>query len=362
MSDLVKFSVTDEAIQEYRDKYTGLSMDQDDGYKLIQAAIRDMVSVRTGVEAFRKEKKAPLLEASKFLDTEAKRITKELQVIEDELKSKKKVVDDKKAEEKAAKAAAEEIRIANIKTAITDTLTVDPELLYSVSSESLKETLIDIQNTEIDPEYFLEFNREAAETKANTLDSISSQIIVALERERAAEDARLQAAAAEAQRLENEKAAKELADAQAELERQKKEVADAAQKVEDDKQAAIDAAEAKAKAEKEAAERKEFEAKAAKEAKEKAEAEAKAEAERKEQEAEAAAIKAKEDEEQRLANLSDAEFIDEYIHNFLHEVGYARIPGNDEITDALHNAYVDYGNVLTAISDSLKTPVVLNEG
>lgn len=96
-AELVKVSVTDQALAELRTQYQGLTImgtGDKDGYKAVQQGLSHVKKIRTSVEARRKELKAPALEFGRAIDEEAKRITAALTPLEWHLRSQKEAIDE----------------------------------------------------------------------------------------------------------------------------------------------------------------------------------------------------------------------------------------------------------------------------
>lgn len=106
---LVSYSVTDAAIAELAERFTGLSCDTSEGYEQVRLAIAEVRGLRVAIEERRVELKADALAFGRKVDAEAKRITVALEAIENPLKKLKQVVDDEK--ERARVAAAEAKRL-----------------------------------------------------------------------------------------------------------------------------------------------------------------------------------------------------------------------------------------------------------
>lgn len=96
-AELVKVSVTDQALAELNKQYAGLTImgtGDKDGYKAVQQGLSHVKKIRTSVEARRKELKAPALEFGRAIDAEAKRITEALTPLEAHLRSQKDSIDE----------------------------------------------------------------------------------------------------------------------------------------------------------------------------------------------------------------------------------------------------------------------------
>jgi len=91
------------------------------GNEEARRARKELVSLRTGLEAKRKEIKAPLLAQAKLVDDEARRITAELLQLEEPIDELIKADERRREEERAAREAAEKARVAAIRDYILDT-------------------------------------------------------------------------------------------------------------------------------------------------------------------------------------------------------------------------------------------------
>ena len=111
--ELEKFTVTDAAISEIKQKYSGLiisGIDDKEGYKIVSDARKFVKSKRVEVEKKRKELKEDSLKFGRAIDSEARRITGELSPIEHSLSQTQKLIDDELAEIKKKKADDERIK------------------------------------------------------------------------------------------------------------------------------------------------------------------------------------------------------------------------------------------------------------
>lgn len=96
-----------EQIAAKYEEYSQLTFDPHN-YDASAKVLRTVVTTRTGIEARRKELKAPILEEGKNVDEAAKYLTGLVLPIEQQLQSKKDAADKIEADRKAAKKAAEE--------------------------------------------------------------------------------------------------------------------------------------------------------------------------------------------------------------------------------------------------------------
>jgi colicin import membrane protein len=243
------YSETEKALAELRGKYENLVVDcaTTAGMELAKVSRRELVTLRTGLEAKRKQLKAPALEYGKQIDSQAKRIEAEILKLETPIDAAIKAEEAKKEAEKQARLAAEQKRLADLQARV-DAIRQAPLTAAGYPTASQIEASLDGLRALVIDDSFAEFREAAEAAKTNAV-----QLLADLHAERVA-------AEAEAARLKAEREA---------LEREKAE------------------AEAKAKAEREAAEKQLAEQRAAFE-KQQAEERAKLEAERKAQEAELA--------------------------------------------------------------------------
>lgn len=108
---IVEYSVSDAAIEQLRNRYTGLTIQNTADYERVRVGIGEVRDIRVQVEKTRVELKADALAYGRKVDTEAKRITGLLLEIEEPLKLEKAKVDDEKARVKREKEEAEQRRI-----------------------------------------------------------------------------------------------------------------------------------------------------------------------------------------------------------------------------------------------------------
>jgi len=111
--ELEKYNVTNTALAKLKDDYMGLkvdAVDDMDNYLVCKEAHQEVKKLRVSVEKKRVELKASSLEFGRAIDGEAKRITMEIEVVEDHLETQRKVVENEKKRkmEEAAREAQEE--------------------------------------------------------------------------------------------------------------------------------------------------------------------------------------------------------------------------------------------------------------
>jgi colicin import membrane protein len=119
-SPIAEYNATAAGLARLRERYAGAVFDVTvaEGMKAARAARRELVSLRTGIEAKRVELKAPILERGRLLDSEAKRITAELLALEQPIDAQIEAEESRKAAEKAARDEAERQRAVAIQARI----------------------------------------------------------------------------------------------------------------------------------------------------------------------------------------------------------------------------------------------------
>lgn len=106
---ITEYTATEAALAELRQKYEAVVFDVTNGKGMEQAkkARAELRDHRVGLEKERVRIKAPALERCRQIDSEAKRITSELEALENPIDEQIKAEEDRKAREKAAKELAE---------------------------------------------------------------------------------------------------------------------------------------------------------------------------------------------------------------------------------------------------------------
>lgn len=273
---VAEYNATEAALADLRSRFANVAFDLSTtkGDKEARAARSELVKLRTTLDARRKEIKAPLLERSRLIDAEAKRITDEIVALETPIDAQIKAAEAAKEAERKAKAEAEAARAEQVQAKIS---AIRSHLASNVAADStgLRTALEFVESVQISEAEYGEYEQAADRAKAETVKALQSLLGAALARE--AQAAALAAAQAE------------LAAKQAELDRQIAAAAAAAAAAEAQAQAEKQAFEAQARAEREAIEAKAKAEREAAEAQAKADTQAKAEAD--------AAAKAKADAE-----------------------------------------------------------------
>lgn len=272
--------------------------------KAARAAIREP---RYEIERIRKNAKAPIIALGKRLDSEAARITAELDKLESPVDEVIKREEDRKEAEKQAKIEAERQRFTDLQERVAE-LRGNTMLSASSAPELIAEHIADLERITVD-DSFQEFRKQAEDAKVAGLARLKDLYAAAMAH--AAEQSRIKAEREELAKLRAEQAARDAESRAriAEEERQAK-VARDAELIEQRRLQTIADAEIKAKRQAEQAElqaqRKAQEAEAERLAKERAEIQRQQEEDRRKRDPEERELK----ERQRIASIqkpSDAE-------------------------------------------------------
>lgn len=156
--------------------------------------------IRVASEKARKERKAPILEIGKLLDTRQKEIEAEIEPFESRFDAAIKAEEARKEAEKQAKAAAEKIRVDGIRAKI-DEIKDCVVVGMGRSSSELESAISELETTEITLDEYGEFADEALASQASTVAKLKEMLTAQLAHE--AEQARI---AAEREALERQRA------------------------------------------------------------------------------------------------------------------------------------------------------------
>ena len=320
---IAEYNETAAAIAVLREKYcTVFDVTTTKGMEEAKKARAEVKGYRIALEKVRKEIKAPALERSRLIDEEAKRITAELQAIEEPIDAAIKAEEQRKEEEKAAKARAEAARLAGIAAKIS-AIRLPVIMAANQPAAMISAELEKVQKLELSEAEFQEFMPDAIEAlneaRKDLQAALNTRLLYEAEQarikaEQEAEAARMKAEREELARLREIEAARQAEQARIEAEARQAEearlkVERAAQEAE--LKAQREAMEAELKAQREEQARQEQIARQIREAEEarlKAEREEQARKEdeiRQQQAAETARIKAEQDAmEQQRAELA----------------------------------------------------------
>lgn len=262
-TQIAEYSQTEAALAELAIKYKGVVYDvtTKEGLAAAKTGRNELRGYRTSLEAKRVEIKAPALERCRLIDAEAKRITAELEALENPIAAQIKIEEDRIAAEKEAKEAALRKRTEEIMNRL-QAMRELPITSFSATSEQMQEYITALEEQQIIEETFGDFVSDAENLKAATLATMKLNLNTKLAQE--AEAARLKAQREELERAQAEQAARD-----AESARLREEAERASRlKIEEEQRQARAAIEEQERAARLAREEEERQARAAREAKE----------------------------------------------------------------------------------------------
>lgn len=200
---LVEYSRTEAALAALRQKYSGAKFDLTTtaGDKAARAARLDLKTLRTSLEAKRKELKAPAVEFGRKIDDEAKRITGEIVALEDPIDAQIKADEKRREDERLERERIAAERAAGFRAKI-DAIRACVAKSQGLPSERISNGIAQVESIVTDEATWAEFAEEAAQAKSMTLAAMLNLRDSAKAREE-------EAARVEAQRLENERIAAE---------------------------------------------------------------------------------------------------------------------------------------------------------
>ncbi len=213
---IVAYSRTEAALASLREKYKGIRYDLTTtaGDKAARAGRLELKTLRTDLEAKRKELKAPALDFGRKIDSEAARLTSEIQALEDPIDAQIRADEKRREDERRAREEAEAAR-KKVHTDAIGRISKYVELAADLPSERIAAGIAQLEAFNLAG--FEEFTAEATETRDRTLAALRTLHIKAKAREE--EEARLAA-----QRIEQERIAAEQAEAAARLKAQQDEI------------------------------------------------------------------------------------------------------------------------------------------
>ncbi len=214
---IAEYNPVEAGLEALRVKYADVAFDlrSTKGNAEARAARRDLVSLRTGLEAKRKELKEPILERAKLIDAEAKRIAGELLKLEQPIDDAIKADELRRERERKEREAAEARRVAKIEESIRS-ITATALRAVGKPSAAIADEIEALQAFEIGEDYD-EYKAGAQAAKDAALAQLQTLHGAALANEN--EAARLAAEREEFARQQAE--AKRLADEQAAAEQER---------------------------------------------------------------------------------------------------------------------------------------------
>lgn len=240
-TEIQEYSQTEAALSVLREKYADATYDvtTTDGMVAAKSGRSEVRGYRTSLEKMRKEIKAPALEKCRLIDSEAKRITTELVMLEAPIDGQIKLEEAKIEDERQAKIDAELKRVEDIQARIEGIREhAGAALQIGITKANIEQKITDIEAIGVD-ESFAEFADQAKDAKDLTLAKLREAHAVLVERE--AETAHIETERKELAKLRDDQD-KRIAEAQAKLEaadaeaRKKREAEEKAERAELEKQ------------------------------------------------------------------------------------------------------------------------------
>lgn len=240
------YNKTEAGLAKLRDKFQGATFDltTTKGDKEARQARKELVGMRTSLEALRKEKKAPHLAACKLLDDEAKRITNEILALEKPIDEQIRADEARREQERAQREAEERARLEKARVRISEIQRMAASVMAG-TSDQIRARITEVKSIVVDEAEFGDLAGAAASTVEMVSMQLESLLSTVVMREEQAEAMRKQQeehdAALRKQQEEHEAALRkqqeELAAQRAELERRRQEAeqaeADARRQAED---------------------------------------------------------------------------------------------------------------------------------
>jgi len=181
----VKMNITNATLDKLKKKFSQVpDCTTAEGYELARVGIAEVVGLRTGLAACKKDKKAEAIAFNKNVDAEYNRILNILVSLETPYKEAKKKVDAIKEAEKEKKRKAEETR----KFKITNRINMIREVVFvaaNKSSEEIEKQLDVVKGIEINKADFEEFKVEAERARIDVEVKLEDLYAKAVEREEA---------------------------------------------------------------------------------------------------------------------------------------------------------------------------------
>lgn len=174
------FNKTEAALAELRERYGVVpSLDTEEGYNFVKDGLKELVSLRTSLDAERKRIKQPYLDAGRIIDAEAKRITEALVELETPMKDAKKEFDDREKRMKEERLARLRTKIEGIRSWVVRA--------RNQQSATIAEMIEEVDSIDTAEDFF-ELSKEAAEAKNETLERLNEMYTERLAFERSEQE------------------------------------------------------------------------------------------------------------------------------------------------------------------------------
>ena len=208
---IAAYSPTEAALALLAEKYKDATYDLTTvkGDKAARAARKELTGLRTSLEAKRKQLKAPALEYSRRIDSEAARITNAIAALEDPISDQIKADEQRREDERQERARAEATRIEAHQKAVEVLRRVPPQAYHAdTTPEQIDTMMAALLLIPIGPD-LEEFEQQAEAAVSATLATLRELRAAALGRQ--LEIRRVQTERAELDRRRAEDAAREQA-------------------------------------------------------------------------------------------------------------------------------------------------------
>lgn len=183
VTTIAEYTATAAALATFNEKYKGVIYDvaTTAGMKSAIEGRAELRDTRVALEKKRKEIKEPALTRCKQIDSEAARITAEIESLEKPINQQIQDELSRKEREKAEKEAADTLRKANIQELIARIRSIPS--LPMPDSASISVCMAQTDSLVIDPQTFMEFTDEAELAKTVALSILNSTLVSAQARE-----------------------------------------------------------------------------------------------------------------------------------------------------------------------------------
>lgn len=235
ITQIIEYDITTAAIEEMKQKYSGMKIIDAKSDKAVREARTFMVSKRTAVEKRRVELNDEANKHRRRVNEKAKEITTLLLPIEEPLQAECKRVDDEKERIKKEKAEKEQqrkdeiwSRIDEIPGMLIGLLTMPLDVLQRLSDK--------LEKIEITDD-FMEFQNEAEKALDATYNTVQDAIATRIKLDKEAEERKAEDARLEKLKTKLEAVKKKADAAQKQIDEDNRRIGQARTKLEDDKKA-----------------------------------------------------------------------------------------------------------------------------
>ncbi len=206
-TEIIAYNKTEQALAELRTKYETVVFDVKSTKGMIDAkeARAELRSYRVAIEKTRVIEKAESIAYGRLVDSEAKRITVELEKLEDPIDSIIKAEEKRKADEKAEAQRIERERVDTIRARIGH-IERWPLRCIGMSAERLDSQIVLIELEPINDALYMELKAEAVNVFEQSCAQLREMLSVKLDEEAKAEAQRLEEIRLETARVVREEA------------------------------------------------------------------------------------------------------------------------------------------------------------